>query len=253
MSKPQKVDKTKLQQLITKIDENAKLAATDLSEWDPRKLPGMTMRVKEASEALESLQGSYADYVNANSFLLFVTGPKDAVAEYARVAEEEGGTLTVSAAGLYREIATAVMPSIGDRRVFGVTQLSLLLQELGEIAMRLKIRSIPTPNLEEISNVPTEEDVVNQIRDIVRKSSGDQVNAVYLKESVVKAALEIRYTQVVVPVVVTDATADELKTLPELLETPHLLVTLENKESVTSEKVIETFKTITRLLKTKNP
>ncbi len=251
MSKVQKVDKSQLQKLIAQIDENQVIASTDLEGYDYKKLPGMTMRVREATEALESLRGSYSEYVTANSFLLFVTGPKDAIEEYVRVAEEEGGTITVSAAGLYRDIAKAVSPSIGDRRQFGVTQLSLLLQELGEIGMRLKIRSIPTPNLEDVANVPTDDDVANQIRDIVRKSSGDLVNTAYLKDSIVQAALEIRYTQVVVPVVITDATAEELKTLPELLDTPHLLITLENKESVTTEKIIETFKTITKLLKTK--
>ena len=209
------VDK-QLESLKSIMVENARTAATNLENWDPRTLMGMKSRVRGAQDAAEALTVAYETALAQRAVLVVLQGSSERTDRVvAAVAAED--VLAVRADGLYRELAKGVDSSIDARRTFGPGQAARLVEELTEYARSNGIRELPLPKMDiNDFNAPTAtfEDVVAVIRKAVRATAGDDLNAVVLKRKAITAAVQQGVVEPILPIVLHGVTMEESKTLP---------------------------------------
>lgn len=184
-------------------------ATADLEGADPRTRPGREMAKREAKERLEGVRRTFQAALKRGLAAIFVDGEPDVVAEFTRLAQEEGPVVAAAADALYRTIAEDVEAGMRSDRVFEPTQFARLQRQVGLVANDLDIGALPSLRFMDGAVLWTFEDVVAHARRLVRAAMGDQLNEQFLLKSVTGSALGIDYLQSVVPVVVTGATAEE--------------------------------------------
>jgi hypothetical protein len=206
---------TPIEKLLHEYKEAEEWSQKDLASWPANTRPGAEGRVRQARAALDDLKTAYGDLIRQGAFTIFPTGP--GAEEFARVAAEEASAIRVSALSLYSRLAKEIEPSLGDRRTFGITQLGLLINAVTDVARELGMRNLPPPRLDDVAHCPDTEALIGTIRTILRQAMGPVLDKAAIEAATVEGAIRIRYTRTVVPVIVMDATAEDLKVLPQAL------------------------------------
>ena len=235
---------TVLEKILNRYLEAEKIANTDLSAWNVRTLPGMQMAQREACANMEKYLKEYKETIRQSAVTIFTSGTPADQTTFAEVASEKTKPLVFRADDLYLKLADEIRPSMGDRGVFGTTQLVQLMSKLASIAKDLEFGSvIPTPSLD-ITPCPDLDSLVTVIRNLTRQAAGDRLNALYIEDGVTKVAVAIRYIRNVPPVLITGATPEEQETLPELLFTHISFKVPVDEKAVLPEAVLEAFTNI---------
>lgn len=232
-----------LKNLLHEIDENRKWAEQDISALPVRTRPALETAVKEAQIRLKDLVDQYQKSVTQNAVGVMVVGPKEQAKQFAELAEETGGTFTLDGNLLYYTLATVVDSTLGHTRVFEPANMARLTSAIRDAAVDLGITTMNAPKYRE-KLLPTLDDTVALVRDLVREAAGDSMNVLFLRKQLAQGALEQRYTGAVTPVVIVNVTEDEMGGLKPLLPKGSTVASLSSETAVTKEKVIETFQII---------
>lgn len=242
---------TPAEKLLNQYEEAVKAAAVNLDDYPIKNRPGMEMRKRESATELPKIRQQYGEIIQAKAFGIFLEGDPQSSAEFARVASEEASTINVSADGLYQTLADGIEESMGTRRTFGTTQLGLLIGALTEVGRELDFRNIPMPQIFDVAICADRAALVNTVREMVRAVVGDRLNLLWVSQHMIQAALSIRYTRSVVPVIVTNATADERQELSKSLFNGTTFTVPVTAETVSSEHVLKALAEIRESLKSK--
>lgn len=170
--------------------ETKELSELNLDTVPSSVRPGRESQKREAASALETIKKDYGVALQKAAFGLAVQGP--GAAEFVKLCQEETDLLTVDAGVLYKRIADRVGPTMGDGRRFGVSQFSLVIQELRAIGQELNIDSMPSPSWSEPVDVSGEEGLLNHVRNMVDSSVGVDLLALYVKSQMTDAGLAER-------------------------------------------------------------
>lgn len=212
------------------------------------------MRKADAAIELESLKKDYEATIKSLAFGIFLLGDDEPIQTFSKFCKEECGTLNVSADGFYDKICDTVEPSIGDRKTFGISQLSLLIRALSEMGRELNVRSIPTPQIDDLVHVKTREELRIYVRQLIRKTGmGDTLNAAWIQKDTTRRALEIGYSRPVVPVILTGATEEEVATLQATLFSGPSFVVNVTKENCDPDSILKCLGEIRAKLKNNTP
>jgi hypothetical protein len=238
----------KLKELSERLAETEKMANIELEGWDWRTRPGMESRKAQAQTELEDQRAFYGNEVINSAVGIAVTGEPATVAEFTKVATDEGEVLTVDVQEVYQRLTEIVWPGIGKDGRFMVDHATLLMANLKEEASRLKIREYRALNFDRIFQVTvhTKEALFEEIRTLVEASLGHDLLQLYVRQAIVTKALERKMTQDVVPVILTNYTPAELSAIKMFVL--RNIFEIEAKEPVTPESVLKEFGAIKKKL-----
>lgn len=241
-----------LETMVKDIQETKRLAELDIeaASWQTR--PSLTNMKVEARERLEKLVTDYTKAIRGNSVGIFLFGdPKD-VRKFAEIAAEEAGTFAVEADELYQNLAAAVEPSLGASREFGGLQLQGLIAALRQSCKDLNVLRMALPTMTDTPVVRDRQELLNQIKRLVRSAVGDDLGRVSLDHNVNAQAIASGFSGGTLPVVILNAEQDEVASYAVLF-TNSISITVSTAEDgeVTKETVLKQFSGIKKKLKTK--
>jgi hypothetical protein len=205
----------------------------DLAEIPMKFKSGQGAAKAEAQQALPAAKRAYFDALNEVSFKIFVTGPKTEVAKFVALSEE-ADLICLDAMAFYRQVGERSVGSIGPSRVFGSTQLALLVNDIREWIFDRK-QELPLtrePTIESLDIVADDEAAYQVVRTLIRKSAGDVFNTLSLRESLIKIGLDSGYNKPQVPVLFYGFDGeDEISALKQVVEGPSFVVTAKPENS----------------------
>lgn len=208
----------------------------------------MKMRQADCRDRVQIIEREYMAVLKERAFTIFLEGKPEDQIVWAKIATDEANVMCLSADSFYKKLAEHVEPTLGDRRTFGTSQLATLIRALGEIGRDVGARQVPTPQIFETHHLKGEAAVVNYLREIVRASSGDSLNLLWIEKEILMEGLKIKYSRSVVPVIVLQATPEEVKELaPNLFS--RVTFTVKIKEAPTKEVVLQRLTEIRQTLK----
>ncbi len=202
----------KIEKLAEDIEKTEEIAKMVLDEINPATRGAWGGAIEDAKVRMKDLRRLYGVEVCKNSAAIFLFGSKEKVVEFSELAIDEKEGFVVDANALYARLAHQVMVTLPDNRAieWAVAQTYRLHTTIQEVMHEMGIAELPMPDRTEAPVVKTMEEVTAHIRKIVRAACGDSLNKLYVEEQLIKQAIEIRYTGVVVPVVVTGAEENEV-------------------------------------------
>lgn len=240
-----------MDELVKEIVETDKLASIDLETIPWRSRTSMTNTVRDAQERLVGLKKTYFDRVNEATVGIFVMGPN--AEAWSKIAEDEGGTITVRADALYLRIADTIEPVVADRREFNVTAMAKLMSVLTDIGLEFRIGAMNVPKFHGM-RVPDRQALVAHVRNIIREALGDDLSRMYLTREIQSKAYERRFKATVFPIVVIGLeSVEEIEGLEPAVAKFGAKVVTDDETPITKESVLEVFENIKkRLFKKKN-
>lgn len=237
-----------LREMMEEYQSCEEIANRELLGTPTRTLPALQMRQREAQDRLVTLTKEYGDALLKQGFAIFTKGDPENQGLFAAVAKNEVEIMAVPADSLYQFIADEVEPGLGSRHEFGTSQLAILVRTLTLIAVNLGLDELPTPNIDGLTVVATREALVDYIRLLVRKSSGDAMNQAWIRREVTKQGLQVRYSRERVPVIFTGAAEEEIAGLKNLFPSGLSFEVEATDENVTPEGIIKVFAEIKKSL-----
>lgn len=225
------------------------LDATSASTIDLDMFPynvraGMAMRKGDAIAALPGWRSRYAQQLQVNAFGVLLSGP--GTDTFTQIAKEEGDVLAIDTDRLEKRLAARVWPSMGEGGQFGVTQFTVLINELREVAAELELDSMDAPKWSEPAYFKTESELASYLGDLVESSVGTNFVATYVLRQIRDAGLEAKMDQNAVPVLVVGRHSTSLA--PKLFLEGRTLSVVTDKNT-NKDTVIDTFNKIKKQLK----
>jgi hypothetical protein len=232
------------------MDKAQRMIDTDLDTISVSARPGFYAAKYAAQEEMVQLKEQFASECSKHWGGIFVGGSNDE--EYIELAQKEGDLIVVNAAALYQSIAVEVEKLMGDTRVFGPSQMAILLGEVRNVAINLDIKmlnKIPYQGDEALASLDL---VMNHVRKVIRDALGDELNILYLRNKIAEEAFSKRYVSSIVPVAVIGVgSAEEQAGLAAMFK-EHISIRPTKKMS--SSYVIDTFKRLQKqFLDSRNP
>jgi hypothetical protein len=189
-------------------------------------------------------------------FLLKSTPEGRAQEDFIIIAEDEGGAVTVDGGELYQVLTDAVerVMANNNSREWRIDITHALMAQLSGLGQRLGISYMAGLDTSKYirSTLPTRDDVLAMVRDIVRKAVGDDLNGLKLQQDIADAVIKAEHVQNVVPVVVINTFPEDIPTLGNYVFGTRF-VTATTKETTEKSDVIAVFKHLKPLLKRPNP
>jgi hypothetical protein len=196
-------------EVLEDLTTATKNAAIDLDSVPTKFRTGMAICKADAISSLKTLREEYRTVLSPRVAAIWLTGDLEKQKKFAALAKEEGETLTVSTMAAYEKMAEDIEPTIGFERQFGGTQLGHLLRSLENVAREGGATFLATPKLFEVVTVPDIAALAVAIKGIIATQVGETVNALYMEKQILDQALEARYGEKVVPIVVLTGQAAE--------------------------------------------
>jgi hypothetical protein len=194
--------------VLLDIDNNQKIADTDLDSISHRNLPGFQVAVRQAKDFLAQLKDEYRDVILPRLVGVFINGDNGKINELSKLVFEEGGVV-IDSQKLYVNIADRILPTIGGSRVFQAQQTALLVEYIRQIGLELDIPSMNTVKYKEVV-ILDKKDVTLHIKSLVREAVGDELIVKLLKKEIVDNCIKAGVCSKYIPVLVTGASVDEV-------------------------------------------
>jgi hypothetical protein len=234
---------TRLEKLVEEIDKAQKMASYDLEGCDYRTRAGMTIAVREAEARLAEFKKEYTQRVLKTTLGIFVEG--DGGEEFGRLAQEESATplLVIDVRELYHKLASGIYPTLGPSREFGPTQMGKLLFALDDLVRQLGLDGFKAPPFVDSGQMDSLEATTEHVMKLVRLVLGDRLNVAYISREIAHRALELRYSNNVLPVVFIGIhEEDDTSAFEAMVGRFGYRVQASSPAEVTSEMVLESFK-----------
>lgn len=239
-----------LEELSKNIIATEKVANMDVEEIPPPTRGAWGTKITEAKARLAELTGQYRGLLLRNGVAIFLNGDPDKAQQFAALVRSEGEGLVADANALYTRLAKDVEPTLAEATVrqWGTTQTHRLHLALQEVMHELKLTAIDMPARDQ-PMVPTFNDVVDNIRRLIRNSNGDEMNRLYVEEQAAKDALAIRYMGSLAPTLILNASDDEKNVLGSGFAKGMATVTVSSEDNIDKEFLIKTFKQVNKSIR----
>jgi hypothetical protein len=196
-----------VEQLLNEIARYEQTIGIELDAVHHSVRPGYEMAIREAKDNLPSVRDSYRTRVFAQAVGFFLSGDHNKVATFVELAVKLGNVFVADAMAIYESMALKIEPSMGYSRefsVFQIAELTRLIRNVGE-SVGLKPSQIQPPNPKDARVLPTHQDVVFYIRDLVTEAMGESLNALLITQKLVNEAIARKFNSSVLAAVITNA------------------------------------------------
>jgi hypothetical protein len=239
--------------LVAGIKVRKALVAKDPEEFPARTRPGLVSAQAEAREELLAAEQNYAQYVKDAAVAGVITSSSpERVQEFLALAQEVSAQplVVVACDEVYSRLAAAGETGLGASRQFGAGQLGIILEEYAAVGRELQFTSLAAPRWSYDVIVPTHKDFVAAIRTAIRAGDdGDSLNRAYIRLQAYRKALEVGYSNSLVPVLIVGSTPEEAPFLQKQLFNAAVSIDLDPGEAPTAEVVKSFFKSMVKTAK----
>ena len=242
-----------LQKMTEELESVSTTANMNLDDIPSNTRGGWSASIAAAKERLPGVQARYKDSLLQNAVAIFVSGDKAKVAEFTSLIRSENEGLVVDANALYDRLARDVTMTLPDNRgiEWGITQTHKLHLSLQEVMHEVGLRELPMPSNGTAPFVNGYDDVLENVKGLMRAAVGGTLNKLYLEKDLIGEAMKIRYTSSMVPVIVTGADQAEIYDLSRVFGRGSTDVAIPDGTLVDKEFLVKTFKEINKKLKNK--
>lgn len=238
--------------VLNKLDHAERMALLDPADPKYSKTrSGIETAVAQAKLEVVGLRIKYAEAVLNSGVAIFLSGPENRTEEFCKLISELGEAVVVDANEVYNYISRPLEATLSSTRTFTSEVASVLISQVAATARLVGVGLNRPIRADTQKHVATYKDLVNHVRDIVRSELGDVLAAAYLKTVVGREALKIRYMVDVSPVIVLNATAEEVVGLGHAFGKGQATVELKEEDKVDSEFVGKVFANVQKQLKKK--
>jgi hypothetical protein len=241
----------KITQLVKKISAVREIASENLESVPYSIRPGLEMAKNQAALELTRLTGELGYAVLGNMGGIYLSGKPESMEQFKAIAEDEGAAICVDCNGLYKTIVNQVFTgnAPGVFKV-GINQVGNFVNAVFTLNSLLGFRG---PNGSFGHCIGREftsfDEAVDFVKKEVRMQYGDDLNVLFLRHGIVNRVVASDYEQNVVPVVVSNASQEEVTgTLNAYLFGDANLV-VDAGESCDKAVVIRAFRDLKGLLK----
>jgi hypothetical protein len=243
--------KNSFEVLLEQLAQDEATLGVAIEDVDPRSRPGHEILKRQAGERIALTKRRFSEEIKGHAFAVFLIGDADKQVKFADIAEDEGDTLTIDSQALYTRITTDLYPTMGNSKEFTSHQISFIMQTLAKVCTELNVVGYPPLKNLVTTYATTFEGAAGLVKDLIRRSMGDELNKLYIEHLTTQKAIAERYTNSVVPVVLLNATQDEIPFIaPTLFNGTYLTISVDEQGS-DKNAVIKTFNTIKKVLKEK--
>ena len=177
-----------MKDLVTKLLQAKAAAGLSLDGWDPRTATSAAIAKREAGDRLPRLRDEYRQEVQARLVKVFVYGAPERVKAMADYLDDQGAVV-VDGQHLYNLLAAPVESTIDPRaRRLDSHQTLRLRQEYLDVSRLLELADVPelkTAQQDYDALVKTPEETLAACKKIVRRTTGDALNQVYLEKKII--------------------------------------------------------------------
>lgn len=240
-----------LKTIVNELVDAITASNINLEEVPRATRPAFEIAQRTAKDRMKSLNDTYCSELLKNAWVFVVHGSGLNPAIFAQIAEEEAGTITLNAEELYQRLAKPIDAALGARREFAPESVAALNRELRFISDELGIASMPAAKFTGSVSLPDLAATTAHVRTLIRGIVQDDLNRIFLRARLGQKALDMKFSDTPVPVVLVNATVDEAYGLAPIFNTNHT-VTIDENTEVTKEFVLSTFETATKKTNNKN-
>jgi hypothetical protein len=172
--------------------------------------PGAQIRRNQGLARIQTLTNDIAQMVVLDGAAIYPMGPMENQDKFSELAEDEGDALIVRSDEVYEEIAKAIEPHLGTNKTWRWRMTFPLHNVLIRLAQGCGMDSIQVPNISQFFDTPSI-DLVSEVKSIVRKSNGDDLNIAYIHNKIFHEIMGLHYDANVIAVVVVGATPEEVE------------------------------------------
>lgn len=200
-----------LTEILTEYKEVKKVADIVLETVPVKSRQAFMIGKRQAEDKMVELRREYRDQLLSNTVGFFLFGDKTKVEKFADVSHTENGTVQINANEMYEYLADQIAPGMGAKREFGVEQILRLISEIRELCINLGVeeREVSAPSIGAPVCLRTRDELAAFIKNKVRESIGDWLNARYVAARIWEKALENDYTANVLVATVVGASVEE--------------------------------------------
>lgn len=258
-----------LQTIYAEYSNAVKNANIHLESVDNRLMSAFGARKRMAEEKLQDLQLEFWSSVkNSLAGVLIVDTTMSKTKRFIDIAEHIMPVVVQTGDALYKDIAKPVIDTMGAGawpRHMDIAQWNALFSVLRDKAESMQCSIFPNgqPMLypdtgRQIPPFNTLEDVVRIIKGMVRHANGDELNKIYLSNSLAKATFEIfpnldissDGAPSVIPAILTGIEASEVRGLATLFGKGHLVLTdVPRRDAISKDYVLEVFNNLREKIK----
>ncbi len=188
---------SKLEDALKKLQETELTANLDINTVDWKQRAGWGMRINAAKYDLKAVTADYQKALGEQiRKKVFMAGSDEAISQFvAIVGDGDVGGLSIDASAFYRKLADRTSPTLGTRGEFSVTQWKIIDSVLKSMQDELGKQHKVMHMTAEIGTVITSYDqLLNFIREGIRKTNGDKLNIIMINQRITKQAIAIEQT-----------------------------------------------------------
>lgn len=203
-----------LDELVKNWELQDGLANEDLSGWDKRTLNGKITAKRIAQDEVKKTELQYYKELTSRSAPVFIYGANvENTVKFTNICKEFNVPV-YSTNTLYSRLSRPVEINLGNRREFNSHSILMLVSEMAVVGKELGMEYIQAPKMTGLARCETEEDVVTQVRNVIRNSeTGDKLSKNYLEKTILTDALKNGFNKPSLAVVIVTSSKEEAESL----------------------------------------
>lgn len=239
-------------ELLKSIETDKGIAVAEIpGDVLPSNIPIYQITRTRAQERVWENQQIYKDYVSNHIGAIILQGPEEKQLEFAKRAEEEGGTLTYDTNKVYRDMTKNAFFHMGGQGSLTADQIALVFSEIRLLTRtELNIFRLRDPDIDWMMMTSWKDpnEFADGVRDAVFRSNGIKLTETHLLKTIQDSCLEKPIPRTTIPVVVLGVKESELAEFAKLFSYGHVVVDVSKEADV--KEVFETLKTTIQTNKT---
>jgi len=202
-----------LEQILEQINENKKIAETDLSTVSPRAYPYKLGQVNSAKSKLEGLYIDYKNQILNRAVFILVTG--DRSEDFANIAKDEFQCFSVAGETLAKEVVSEISPQLYQGKTVNASIFDVIDNVLEKKMKALDVMSYNSLmfNTKYQKLVKNEKEMIAVTRDAINDIVGGEIIALDALEKTAQEAVNKNYKSKIVPILIHSEDFSLIKTL----------------------------------------
>lgn len=228
---------SKLETILKEIEQNERMASTELDTVPVYSRPGVEGAKRQAEENLKELKKEYAKTLKELSICIFLEG--DAQDKFASVAEAELDCFSADVDGLYKKVTAKSWPMVDQMGRFSVSNIQELIEVLRDEVRDCGVHSMPMIDVPADAVFQSEAEMCSMVKGAIRRVVSDELNLHFIESKFTKEALAAGYNTDVCCLLVKNATKEEQVGLSKLCAGTAVLTVPANPTAVNVERSIK--------------
>lgn len=210
--------KKKIEEIVAQYKANAEVASKDINSLPYNTRASHQNAIQGAKDSMVVLRKEYDDLLFSNAYGVVLRGDAGKVEEFKNATVGIGG-LVYDFDSVYEMIASRIEPTLGFRREFGVNQGFMMSEKLSQILENNGIEfGVKDPNITTFRVVPTYQDVVNCVREVLTHTYGEVLTYLLVRANLLTRALVLGHTKKALAVAFTGGNTDSVMAIAPLFK-----------------------------------